>query len=48
MNGIPTTGEALVGHTFAYLIALAAFLAIGAVLFYWRRTQSRALSRKLQ
>ncbi len=41
-------GQVLLGHGVALAIAAAGLLAIGALLFHWRRTRTRTLARKLQ
>jgi hypothetical protein len=40
-------GTAL-GTGAAWLIAIAALLAIGFLLFYWRRSRARGLAQRLQ
>jgi len=39
--------EVLAGHFAAFIVALAAFFAIGALLFHRRRMRTRELARKL-
>lgn len=38
----------VLGSGAAWLIALAAVLVIGFMLFYWRRSRARSLSQRLQ
>jgi hypothetical protein len=38
----------LLGSGAAWIIAVAAVLAIGFLLFYWRRSRARTLSQRLQ
>lgn len=41
------TGTAL-GSAAAWLVAVAAILIIGLLLFYWRRSRARTLSQRLE
>ena len=42
------TSNPAVGHTAAYAIAIAAALAIGFVLFFWRRHRARTFAQHVK